>query len=142
MEADPLLAKRVAEYNIKPETDVNIQAALNRLKQFKTKDYLKLKNDKAPRKTTDYDHHLLLYPYKDKQLHEDHMRDPAGGHYDREAPYLDDILLTQETTENVFRKNHDAAAVTVEKCITEAFFAREIEGRLCISVSNGCYQIV
>jgi hypothetical protein len=127
MQADSRLANRLVEYGIVP--DVNITDVLAIQKKFKSMDYVNQKMKKNPRKPTEYDYLLHRYPYKGKELHEDRPGDAAaGGHFERAAPALDAELLSEATTENVFKQSRPAAAMANDKCISEAFFAGEIEG--------------
>lgn len=110
--------------------DVNLIRALTENKTGRKNgaaEYLHLRK-KLPRKGTQYDNELYSYPYQYKQLHADHADAGYGNHYDIEMPELDEVLLTDETTENVFRKNRHASDAAVKKCISDAFFAGEVKG--------------
>ena len=125
MELSPAIVTALLADGSSP-TDANVAELLKKLKHYNTLDYLYTKTKKNPRKPTEYDYLLQSYPYHHKELHEDHF--DSGDHHDIDPPHLDPILLTDETTENVFRKNKDASEIAVERCVSDAFFAGNIQG--------------
>lgn len=143
---NPHLVKQLNEAGI-TVPDRNILSQLtdkSKLRDNGCIEYLRSKQQRQ-RKLTEYDHELYTYPYNYKQLHDDHVDNRVGTHYDREAPALDEVLLTAETAENVFRKNKRAADTAVQKCIADTFFAGDITGIavVCFSlyVCNICDSI-